>query len=65
MGVCQPHSRYSQIQYTSIKKNDDIKLSSAYIRKMQNTTDIGILVSTEAAVDRRKLDISDKNEVQK
>ena len=32
---------------------------------MQNTADVGTLALTKAAVDRRRLDVSDRNEEQK
>ena len=32
---------------------------------MRNTTDVDILASTKAALGKKKLDISNKNEVQK
>ncbi len=57
-------SRGLQSQHNDIEEDDNIKLSLAYIREIQNTTDVGTKVSTEAVVGRR-FDISDRNEIQK
>lgn len=54
-----------QSQCNGIKDDNDVKLLLAYIRKMQNTVNIGIKTSTKDVIDRRKLDISIKNKVQK
>lgn len=59
LDVCKPKT------VGSIEDNNDIKLLSAHIRKMQNIADVITLASTKAVVGRRKLDVSDKNEVQK
>ncbi len=53
-----------QSQRNSIEDDDDVELSSAHIREIQNTADVGTKALTEAAVGRR-FDVSDKNEVQK
>ncbi len=53
-----------QNQHNGIEDDDDVVLPSAHIREIQNTADIGTKASTEAAVGRR-LDVSDRNEVQK
>ena len=54
-----------QSQRNGIKEDDDdVKLPSAHIKKMQNTAEFGILArdrtapSTKSAVDRKKVDIS-------
>ena len=46
-----------QSQHNDIKDDDDIKLLLAYIRKIQNTTDVGIIVQTETVIGKRGLDI--------
>ncbi len=53
-----------QSQRNGIEDDDDVELPSAHIRKIQNTADVGTKASTEAAVGKR-LDVSDRNEVQK
>lgn len=54
-----------QSQRNAIKDNDDVKLLLARIRKMQNTVNIGIKTSTKDIIDKRKLDISIGNKIQK
>ncbi len=54
-----------QSQRNGIEDDDDVELPSAHIREMHNIADVRITTSTEAAVGRRRLDVSDRNEVQK
>ncbi len=53
-----------QSQRNDIEDDDDVKLPSAHIREIQNTADDRTKVSTEAAIGRR-LDVSERNKVQK
>ncbi len=57
-------SRRLQSQRNGIEDEDDVELPLAHIKEMQNTADIGTKASTEAAVGKR-LDVSDRNEIQK
>ncbi len=53
-----------QSQRNGIEDDDDVELPLVYIREMQNTADVGTKASTEAVIGRR-LDVNDRNEVQK
>ncbi len=53
-----------QSQGNGIEDDDDVQLLLAHIREMQNIADVGTKASTKAAVGRR-LDVSERNEVQK
>ena len=53
-----------QNKRNSIEDGDDVKLLLAYMKKMQNTAKVGILVndeialSTKGAVGRKRIDVS-------
>ncbi len=53
-----------QSQYNGIENDDDVKLPLSHISEIQNTADVGTKTSTETAIDRR-LDVNDRNKVQK
>lgn len=53
-----------QSKYNSIKDDNDVKLPLAYIKKLQNTSEVGTLASNEIApstkdvVSRKKINVS-------
>lgn len=49
-----------QSQWNSIEDDDNVKLLSAHIRKIQITPNVETTISTKAEVDGRRLDISIK-----
>ncbi len=57
-------SRRLQSQRNGIEDDDDVELPSAHIKEMQNSAEVGTKASTEAEVGKR-LDVSNRNEVQK
>lgn len=51
-------SRRLQSQCNDIEDDNDVELPLAQNRKMENSTDVGTIILTEAAIGKRGLNIS-------